>query len=81
MGSLYLIFCLTTAIMANYRVFTKVLQLLDSEDVLNQNRLLSRFTFFVLSMLAAPILFFVVVSSSLEKTFVNAMIESMTDKK
>jgi hypothetical protein len=81
MGSLYLIFCLTTAIMANYKVFTKVLERLDSDDVLNQNRVLSRFTFFVLSMLAAPVLFFVVVSPSIEKTFVNAMTESMIDKK
>ena len=81
MGSLYLIFCLTTAIMANYKVFTNVLERLPKDDILNENRLMSRFTFFVLSMLAAPVLFFVVIVPSIEKTFVDAMTESMTDKK
>jgi hypothetical protein len=81
MFSLYLVFCLTTAIMANYKIFSNVLDRLSADDILNKNRVLSRITFFVLSVLAAPVLFFVVLVPSIEKTFTDAMTESMTDKK
>jgi hypothetical protein len=67
--------------MANYKIFSNVLDRLSADDILNKNRVLSRITFFVLSVLAAPVLFFVVLVPSIEKTFTDAMTESMTDKK
>ena len=81
MFSIYLVFCVTTAIIANYRIFSNVLNQIDEEDLLNENKFLARATFFVLSVVAAPILFFVVLIPSIEETFTSAMAESIVEKK
>ena len=80
MLSIYLIFCFTTAIIANYRIFSNVLAQIDEDDILNQNQLLSRLTFFILSVIVAPILLFAVLIPSVEETFTNAMAESIAEK-
>ena len=80
MFSIYCIFCVTTALIANYRVFTNVLALLPPDDVLNTSKVMSRITFFVLSLITAPVLFLVVVVPSLEARFTIAMAESIEEK-
>lgn len=80
MFSIYCIFCITTALIANYRIFSNVLTQISADDLLNENKFLARTTFFILSLIAAPILFFVVLFPSIEKTFTSAMANSIVEK-
>lgn len=81
MFSLYCIFALTTAIIANVRIFTNVLALIPEDDPLNESRLLARTVFFILTLLVAPIILLIVLIPSIEETFTVAMAESVSEEK
>lgn len=81
MFSFYCIFALTTAIIANVRIFTNVLALIPEDDVLNESRLLARAVFFILSLIVAPLILVIVIFPSIEETFTVAMADSVSEEK
>lgn len=81
MFSLYCIFCITTALIANVRIFSNVLELIPEDDVLNESRLLARTVFFILTLLVAPLMLLIVIFPSIEETFTVAMADSISEEK
>ena len=79
MLSLYLVFCLTTAIIALFGLYNQVLLELDEESAENiiHNKNLSRFVFFIFAFIASPIIFFAVIFPSIKDRFISAMTEEL----
>jgi undecaprenyl pyrophosphate phosphatase UppP len=77
--SYYLVFCATTAIMAVFSLYNEVLLELDSGKAENiiKNKNLSRVVFFLLALIAAPIVIFAVIFPSVKERFIGAMSEEL----
>lgn len=82
---LYLIFALTTAIAVQYIIVGPALReailLLDEGDPIYDNPRLTAVTFFLMSIIVAPIVFVVYLSTADTQTFKDALVSSLTGVK
>jgi hypothetical protein len=78
---LYLIFALATSLTALIILIRPVLKLIEKEhplSVVTQNKFITYFTFFILTMLAAPILIIITIIPDLGERFKASLEESLS---
>jgi hypothetical protein len=73
---MYIIFCLTTAIIALVTLYNQVLLKCSVNNII-QHKNLSRLVFFILAVIAAPALFLAVIIPSVGERFISAMSEEI----
>jgi hypothetical protein len=82
---LYFIFALTTAIAVQYVIIGPALReailLLDKGDPIYDNPRLAAVTFFLMSIIVAPVVFIVYLSTAGTQTFKDALVNSLTGAK
>ena len=67
----------TTALLACYKLYTPVLDLLDQDHYVVHYKWIGYLTFFILAALLAPIVFWPVIVPHLSDTFIRAMASSI----
>lgn len=80
--SVYALVCLTTAIVALYELYFPVmrqLEILNPNNLMMQNKLISYSTMFLASILFTPVIFCAVIIPSWGESFRKSMLKSLMD--
>ena len=75
----YILFAVTTSLVAQVELLNGIFDSLDDEHVLSRNRMLSRFIFFCLTTLSAPFVLLPLIFPEMNKRFIDAFVISIRD--
>lgn len=78
----YLLICLTTAITAAYELYLPVmrqLEVLNPNNVLVQNKIITYITMFLATILFTPAILLIVIIPSWGESFRQSMVKSLVD--